>query len=130
MRIWGILLLLILITGCTKPISGEPKWKVETVSAECGMVEGSGLDISAVGNSIVITVSMQTSVPCFDATGDVIINGNKILVEIDTESHGGVCVECIGKVVGRVTIFDLPSGEYEVDVRAPDEATLTTIRIE
>jgi heat shock protein HslJ len=108
----------------------EPKWKVETVSAECGMVEGSDLNISGVGNSIIITVSMGTSVPCFDATGDVTINGNKVLVEIDTKSRGGVCVECIGKIVGRVTIFDLPPGDYEVDVRAPDDSALTTIRIE
>ncbi len=107
----------------------EPVWNVETISAECGSVEDVDLDIRAVGNSIVVTAPMQTSNPCYDAAADVSIDGGDILVEIRAESRGGVCIECIGRVVGRVTISNLAPGNYGLDVRTPDKAALTTIMI-
>ncbi len=103
---------------------------METLSAECGTVVDGELDIRAVGNSIVITIPMQTSVPCYDAVADVSIDGNAILVEINAESRGEVCIECVGRVVGRVTISNLAPGTYGLDVRTPDKAALTTIMIE
>lgn len=122
--------LLVVSAGCLQGSVVEPAWTVETISAGCGTVEDGELDIRAVGSSIVITAPMQTSNPCYDAAADVSFDGSNILVEIRAESRGGVCIECVGKVVGRVTISNLAPGVYGVDVRTPDKAALTTIMIE
>lgn len=115
--------------GCVQETTVKPEWKVETVSAECATGEGD-LDIRAVGTSIIITAPMQTSTPCYDAVADVTMDGNRIVVEIGAVTQGVICVECVGEVVGRVTISNLAAGSYTVDVRAREKAALTTILID
>jgi hypothetical protein len=125
-----LVLIAVVTVGCVQEPAIVPEWDVETLSSECGTVVDGELDIRGVGNSIVITAPMQTSTPCYDAAADVAINGNDILVEINAESRGEVCIECVGKIVGRVTISNLAPGSYGLDVRTPDKAVLTTIMIE
>ena len=57
------------------------------------------------------------------------IEGTEIVVRLEPESRGEVCVQCIGEVVGKVTLPDLPKGIYSVTLQTPESASVTTIRI-
>ena len=106
-----------------------PTFTIETVSSTC-MTGEQDLDIRAVENSIVIIAPIQTPNPCYSVTGDVKFSGGDIEVELSTVSKQEICVQCIGEVIGKVVIQNLPKGIYGVKLRTPDKALITTITIE
>ena len=118
-----------LLSACNLGIFEHPGTNFKTLSAKCKVTE-TPLVVQASGNTIVITASLVTPTPCYKIKSNLEIKGTKIVVRFEPKSKDEVCVQCIGEIVGTVSIHDLPSGIYSVTIQAPDSTTITTIRIE
>lgn len=106
-----------------------PSFTIETFSSSC-VAEGHDLDIRTSGNSVVITAGILTPNPCYSVVGNVKFLGKKIEVDLSAVSKQGYCIQCIGEVTGKVVIQNLTKGTYDVQVKTPDKAQMTTIAIE
>ena len=128
MLLLAVFLLPMQLSACSPQFQGHHRTTTETLSAKC-KVAGTPSDIQAVDNTIIITAGVVTPTPCYEIKGSVKIEGTEIVVRLEPESRGEVCVQCIGEIVGRVTIPDLPRGIYSVTLQTPESASITTIRI-
>lgn len=54
----------------------------------------------------------------------------EIVVELRPESTGGACVQCIGEVVGEVTVSNLAEGTYTLKLETPQGKRTTTVSID
>jgi len=102
--------------------SSKYVFQVETISNTCTFDEYQQQDVRTVGDSILIVMPIQTATPCYDAEGTVSFYGNDVTVNLDAVKKGEVCVECVGIVVARVTISNLDSGLYNVQINTPDKS--------
>lgn len=107
----------------------SPTFAIETVSSTC-MSEPHDLEISAEGKSIVITAPLFTPNPCYSVTGDVRFNGRNVDVDLTPVYRGGVCIQCLGEVTGKVVIQNLSAGSYNVKVTTTNGLATTIVRIE
>jgi hypothetical protein len=102
---------------------------METLSATCKSND-TPLDIDVIGNTIVIKKALPTPHPCHVMRGEMKITGNKIEVNLHPKSKDTVCIQCIGEVVGQITISNLPKGTYSLVLETPKRVLTKTIRIE
>lgn len=124
----AVFLLPMQLSACSPQFQGHHRTTTETLSAKCKVAETPSV-IQAVDNTIIITAGVVTPTPCYEIKGSVKIEGTEIVVRLEPESRGEVCVQCIGEIVGKVTIPDLPRGIYSVTLQTPESASITTIRI-
>lgn len=104
-------------------------YQVETVANKCTFDVSPEQSIEAVGNSIVIVMPIQTATPCYEVEGTVSSQGSDIVVDLTTKKVGDVCAECLGIVTARVTISNLADGTYGLQVKTPDKAIITNVRV-
>lgn len=129
--IWIFVAAIIIVFVAIRPATQiQYAYEIETVSNLCSFDEIPEQDIRAVGNSIVITLPIQTPTPCYEVEGTVTPAGkNSIVVNLETRQVGEVCVQCVGVVTAKVTISDLEKGIYGLQVNSPDKALITKIMI-
>ncbi len=96
-------------------------YDIDTISQTCNFDVFEGQDVKSVEDSIIITMPIQTPTPCYDVTGTVNFFGRDVVVNLETRAKDGFCAECIGTVVARVTLSNLDSGKYDIQVNAPDK---------
>ncbi len=127
-----IAVLVVLAVIFIQPATQRSKYiyDIQTISNKCTFDEYPQQDVRAVGNSIVVTMPIQTPTPCYEVKGDVGFFGSDIVVNLRTEKVGEVCVQCVGIVVAKVSISNLDKGLYGLQVNAPDKAIITTVKIE
>ncbi len=125
----AVVLLPMRLLGCGQESTGQPPLTIETLSTKCRS-EQTPSDIRAVGNTIIIIEAIETPNPCYEVKGEVTIEGTEIVVKLKPENTGDLCIQCIGEVVGRVTIPNLPMGIYSVKLETPQRAAITTIKVE
>lgn len=106
--------------------SARFSYEVETISNTCTFDEFPGQDISVSGNSIIITLPIQTPTPCYEVKGTVTQSGGRLDVNLETEQVGEFCVECVGTVVGKVMISNLAKGTYDIQINSPDKSLATS----
>jgi hypothetical protein len=109
-----------------------PKFTIETTRQE---LEEITPEIRAEGHNIVIIEPMTLPDPCHVVEGSVIILDNTVTVELGTKGNPNLsgdvaCIQVIVGVVVKVTIFDLPSGTYSVNLQTPQRMVNATIKIE
>lgn len=109
--------------------TGKYVVQVETISNKCTFDENPQQDIRAVGDSIVITMPIQTPTPCYEVDGSVSFFRSDITVNLQTRKMDGMCVECVGVTVARVTISNLDSGDYTLQINAPDKSIRTGVKV-
>jgi|GEM_PF-3578403 len=102
----------------------------ETISSACISGERGEIGITAAGSSIVITVPIETPTPCYEVRAEATMKEGTIAVSVSTDPKGGFCAQCLGIVVGRITIPNLSPGTYGLTVATPSSAAITTIMIE
>jgi len=129
MKLLLFLVMVALLSGCTQS-QQEVGYEIETISAECKSGELSDPEVSVEGNSIVIVEPFETPNPCYEVTGNVSLEGKEIVVELRPESTGGACVQCIGEVVGEVTVSNLAEGTYTLKLETPQGKRTTTVSID
>ncbi len=125
-----LVLLLLLLSQCasmprTYP---PPPYTVETLTAAC-QSRPVLPEIRVAGNSVILTEAIQTPNPCYTIRGHVEMTDHHLDVELYPVRREEVCVQCIGELVGRITITDLPAGDYSVTLRTRQRETNTTITI-
>ncbi len=128
MRLIAVFLLPMLLSVCSPQFQGHHRTTTETLSAKCKVAETPSA-VQVEGNTIIITAGLVTPTPCYEMKGNVKIEGTDIVVRLEPQSKGEVCMQCIGEVVGRVTVPDLPPGIYSVTLQTPESASITTIRV-
>jgi hypothetical protein len=109
--------------------TGKYVVQVETISNKCTFDENPQQDIRAVGDSIVIIMPIQTPTPCYEVEGVVNFFRNDITVNLQTKKMEGMCAECIGVTVARVTISNLDRGDYTLQINTPDKSIRTNVRV-
>jgi hypothetical protein len=126
----GVLIVAGLYVSYSAKATSSLPLRVETILASCftdGEVGGG--EIRAVSNSIVITQPIQTSTPCYEATAIAEMRGREIGVKIGARPVGDVCIQCVGEIVARVAVTDLPAGVYKLNIEYPGGASEATITV-
>lgn len=126
---WPLFLSLV-ISSASPATRGEPTITITTLSAQCQGAERPRSKTEVLGDTIVITEPLTTPTPCYRVTGDVTIQRGEIVVTLQPEQKGGMCIECLGRLLGEVRISHLPKGDYEVQIKTPEHVTRTTLEIE
>lgn len=109
--------------------TGKYVYNIETISNKCSFDENPQQSIRAIGDSIEIVMPIQTPTPCYEVKGNVGFFENDIVVNLETQKVGEVCVQCVGVVVAKVTIANLDPGSYSLQINTPDKSLVTTVRI-
>lgn len=109
---------------------GKYVYQIETISNTCTFDVYPQQNATVSGSTLTLVVPIQTPTPCYDVNGTVNFSGSDIFVNLQTEKRGQVCVDCIGEVVGKVTISNLDRGDYSVHVTAPDKSVTQQVKIE
>jgi hypothetical protein len=131
MLIW-VMAVVVLAVVFIQPGSetGKYVYQVETVDNKCNFDEYAQQDIRAVGDSILITMPIQTPTPCYDVQGSVSFFRSDITVNLQTKKKEGVCTaECVGITVARVVISNLDPGTYSLQINAPDKSVRTNVKV-
>ena len=108
----------------------RPDFFVETISASCQSQPLLSTNVTVEGRTVTITDALMTPNPCYTMEASVEIRGEELHVKFFPKQRKGMCVQCLGEVVGKVTIPDLPTGDYTVTVWNRQRSSKTTIRIE
>ncbi len=124
-----VILIVSLVLVVISQLEPIPNYTIDTISSAC-FSEPHDIAISAEKSSIAIVVFMVTPNPCYSASGIVNFTDKEIDVELIPLPKQGVCIQCIGKVTGKVVIQNLTKGAYGIKVKTPDKAQMTTIMIE
>ena len=102
---------------------------IETLETRCRAGKPQ-TKIESEGNTITITEALTTPNPCYRVTGEVTVEGRKIVVKLETEGKLGFCSQCVGQVFEPITIQNLPNGIYSTSIVFPQRVTHTSIPIE
>lgn len=105
-----------------------PRISFETMSAGCKSGDTQG-DIRTDGNTIIVTEAVTTPNPCYKIRGKVKIEGTDIVVRLEPENEGELCIQCVGEIIGKVSVSGLQSGMYSVRVELPERVVTTSIKI-
>jgi hypothetical protein len=132
-RAWGVILVVstAVLPQCLtilRPLEPQPPYLVETVSATCqSRLSEPSIDVR--DDTLIVTESLQTPNPCYGVEGTAVLVDHQITVEFFPDDRGGACIECLGTIVGRITITDLPPGDYTVMVhtRQRESRVLVTV---
>lgn len=103
---------------------------VETVSAACregGNQSQSSMRVS--DGTLQLTEVLLTPNPCFKVQGDVTLKDRDILVTLEIARTGGICAQCLGEIIGRVTVNGLPEGVYTLHIRTPEGSRSIRLRV-
>ena len=116
----------IAIFAILQPVThqGQIEYKVETISNTCNFDVFPDQEVRTENGDIVIVMPIQAPNPCHDVTGVATVTGNEIEVNMELVQVGEFCAQCIGTVVGQVTISDLNSGEYKIKINTPDKSLI------
>jgi hypothetical protein len=125
----GVLIVAGLYVSYSAKATSSLPLRVETILASCFAGGGRGGEIRAISNSIVITQPIQTSTPCYEATATAEMRGREIGVKIGVQPVGQVCIQCVGEIVARVAVTDLPAGVYKLNIEYPGGASEATITV-
>lgn len=128
-RTLGYLLLPLCLSSMSPAIETAPLVTIETRSAECQGAEAPRSTMAVSGDTLVITEPLATPTPCYRVTGEVTVEPGRIVVTLQSEQRPGMCIECLGVVVGEVRISRMPQGTYEVEVQTPERVTRRTLEI-
>lgn len=124
---------IILAVFFVQPGTQQSKYitQIETVSKVCTFDEYPQQDVRSVGNSIVVTMPVQTPTSCYDVTGTTNFYGNDITVNLKAALTNGTCSsQCVGVIVSRITLSNLDRGDYSVHVNAPDRSlTFSNVKV-
>ena len=92
---------------------------VETLDARCISGDLKDMEVRRVSTTIEIEVPIETPTPCYSASGTAILRGDDIEVNIETDSRPGFCVQCVGSITAKVTLRNIPAGQYNLIVNTP-----------
>ncbi len=135
MRWFLLFLFIILLQGCIstareEPQLAEPSFTIETISASCSDGETKVPEVEAGQGRVTAIVEIETPTPCYNTTGEVEVSEGRIEINLKPVATDRMCVECIGKLVVRVTVENLSSGSYEVAIAVPKESWVFNIEVE
>jgi len=109
--------------------TGKYITQIETISNKCTFEESPQQDIRVIGDTIVITMPIQTPTRCYEVSGSVSFFRNDITVNLQTRKMDGTCEECVGVTVARVTVSNLDPGDYTLQINAPDKSIRTGVKV-
>jgi hypothetical protein len=118
-----------LVVALVSPNSTLPAVDVRTTSADCAVATIPVTEARATGRTIVITAEMDTPNPCFRVTGSVEVLGTRIVGSLAVVSTNSACIQCLGRVVGEVTISNLQPGVYTLQIDTPGGEFIRTVEV-
>jgi len=99
----------------------------ETFDSKCQSGDLGDMEVRRVSTTVTVEVPIQTPTPCYNARGTAVLRGDEITIDIETDSRTGICIQCVGSITARVTIRNLPTGQYDIVVNTPDGTSTTRI---
>lgn len=109
---------------------GKYVYDIQTISNVCSFDEFPQQNVATSGgDTIIITMPIQTPTPCYTVKGTVNLFGSDMSVNLQTEKNSDTCAQCVGTVVAKVTISNLDKGTYSVQINTPDKQLIVPVKV-